>query len=81
MVYEFFYKAKAEPDRNYDITYCIIKENNSYYIESSIDGSHISETASLGNCGEEKAVFLAKLMAKKSVRPLHIEDIISDLRF
>lgn len=81
MVYEFFYKAKAEPGRNFDITYAVAKEGKAYYLESFISGSNKKESSFLGNCGEEKANKIARLLAEKAVRPLHIDDIISDLRF
>ena len=81
MVYKFFYKAKAEPERNFDITYAVAKEGNAYYLESFINGSGKKESSFLGNCKEEKATEIAKLLAEKAVRPLHIDDIISDFRF
>ena len=81
MVCKVFFKAKEEPERHFDITYCVCEEKGCYYIESFINGKSGIEKAFLGNCGEEKAVSVARLLAEKSVRPLHIEDIITDMRF
>ena len=53
MVYEFFYKAKAEPGRNFDITYAVAKEGKAYYLESFINGTE-----------KKKALFL-EIAAKK----------------
>ena len=76
---KFFSKQKKNPK---DIsTSPVCEEKGCYYIESFINGKSGTEKAFLGNCGEEKAVSVARLLAKKSVRPLHIEDIITDMRF
>lgn len=81
MVYRAIYSAKKEKNRNYDIIYCVINDKKSYYIESYINGKGEHELAFLGNCTEEKAEALARLFAENAVRPMHIEDIISDIRF
>lgn len=81
MVYRAIYSAKEENDRNYEITYCIINDTDSYYIESYINGKGKVELSFLGSCSEEKAESLVHLLAENSVRPVHIDDIISDLRF
>ncbi|MBQ7873859.1 MAG: hypothetical protein IJ306_01670 [Oscillospiraceae bacterium] len=81
MMYLSVYKAKHEPDRNYDIIYSVTEKSGSFYIEAHIEGSFVCETAALGSCGEKKANELAHLLAEKAVRPVHIEDIISDMRF
>lgn len=81
MMYKSVYKAKNEPDRNYDIIYLIKEKNGAFYIEAHIEGSSVYETAALGSCGEKKAEELAHLLAEKAVRPVHIEDIISDMHF
>lgn len=81
MVYETIFTAKDLSDGNFDITYCVINDKNSYFIESYICGSDKHESSFLGSCGKEKAKNLAHTLAEKAVRPIHIEDIISDLRF
>lgn len=81
MIYEAVFKAKSEPDRNFDIIYYLGKEENDYYIESGIAGKTDFETVFLGNCKIEKAEKIIKILAEKSVRPLHIENIISDMMF
>ena len=81
MEYLAFYKAKTDPDRNFDICYCVFKDENSYGIESFICGGNFNEKASVGICGEKEALKIAEFFAENSVHPLHIEDIISDMRF
>ena len=81
MEYLAFYKTKTDPDRNFDICYCVFKDGNSYGIESFVCGGNFSEKVLLGNCGENRAKNLAGLFAEKAVHPIHIEDIISDMRF
>lgn len=81
MIYEAVFKAKEENDRNFDIIYYLGKEENDYYIESRIEGKTDFETFFLGNCKTERAEKAIKTLAEKSVRPLHIEDIISDMMF
>ena len=81
MIFETVFKAKNEAGRNFDIIYYLGKEENDYYIESRIEGKSDFETVFLGNCGIKKAEKVLKLLAENSVRPLHIEDIISDIRF
>ena len=81
MIYEGFYTAKHEPKRNYEITYCIEKDKGSYFIESYINGGKIYSPVFIGSCGYATAKRLAQFLAKNSVHPLHIEDIISDMRF
>ncbi len=80
-MYTACFKAKEEDDRDFDISYRIIEENKSYYIECSIDGSNTSIVSSIGNCGNDTAEKLAALLAERALRPLHLEDIISDMRF
>lgn len=81
MKYLSVYKSKKEPDRDFDITYTVAEKAGTFYIESEICGSFICETAVLGNCGEQKADELAHFLSEKAVHPLHIDDIISDMRF
>lgn len=81
MIYEAVFKAKSETDRNFDIVYYLGKEGSDYCIESRIEGKTDFETVFLGNCGIEKSEKAIKILAENSVRPLHIEDIISDMRF
>ncbi len=81
MNYKSFFNAKDGPNRNFDIKYVICEENDSYHIEAFVEGGRFFEKAFIGNCGEEKATELVKLFAKKDVHPVHIEDIISDMRF
>ncbi len=81
MEYTAFYKAKSNPERNFEISYCVMKIDNSFCIESSVDGGTFSEISYIGNCKEEYAEKLAELFAEKGVHPVHIEDIISDMVF
>ena len=81
MIYEGFYKAKPEPKRKYEITYCIEKDDGSYFIEAYINGGKSYSPVFIGSCDYSKAKKLVQYLAKKSVHPLHIEDIISDLNF
>ena len=81
MKYVAFYSSKAETDRNFDISYCVFKDEISYGIESSVCGGNFSKKAYLGICGETEALKIAEIFAKNSVHPLHIENIISDMRF
>lgn len=80
-MYKSVFMAANEPNRKFDIIYRVTEENDSFYIESFIGGGKEYEKCSLGNCGLEKAEKLALLFAKNSVRPMHIEDIISDMHF
>jgi len=80
-MYKAVFKAANELCRNYDITYIVDEDNGTYFIEAFIEGTDIFEKAALGNCGLDKAEETAMIFAEKSVRPIHIEDIISDLRF
>ena len=80
MKYLNVFEAKEEPGRNFDIIYCLCKEENSFCIESYIPGGSSFEKAFLGNCGEEKAEQITLFLAKNAVRPIHIENIISDMR-
>ena len=79
MKYTVFYEAKANQSRNFDIIYGVFKNEDSFGIESFIGGGDFYEKASLGNCGENEAIKIAKLFAEKTVHPVHIEDIISDM--
>jgi hypothetical protein len=81
MEYLAVFKVKADPDRNFDISYFVFKDENSFGIESFAEGKNFSEKVIIGNCGEEKAKSVAKFLAENGVHPLHIEDIISDMRF
>ena len=81
MKYVAFYKAKADSDRNFDINYTVFKEESSYGIESFVCGGRFHGKVCIGNCKENEAKQLALFFAKKGVHPLHIEDIISDIRF
>ncbi len=75
------YKSTKELDRNFSIAYTVIEENGDYYLEAETEGGSFSEKACIGSCGDEKAERLAMLFAKEGVHPLHIEEIISDMRF
>ena len=81
MEYVAVYKAKADSNRNFDISYSIFKEGNSYGIESFVCGGRFHEKVCIGNFKENKVKQLALFFAEKGVHPLHIEDIISDMRF
>ena len=81
MEYIASYITKADPDRNFDISYSIFKEENSYGIESFICGGRFHEKVYVGNCNENEIKQLALFFAEKGVHPLHIENIISDMRF
>ena len=81
MKYIEFYRAKAAPNRKFEIVYAVIEEKNSFCIEAFIEGGFFSEKAFIGNCGEEKAKNIAGLLAEKGVHPVHIENIISDMMF
>ncbi len=80
-MYTACFKAKEEADRKFDISYRIIEENKSYYIECSIDGSHTKSVASIGSCGIDAAERLGVLFAEEALRPWHLEDVVSDMRF
>lgn len=79
MKYIAFFKAKTEFGRNIDISYCIVEKENSFFIESFIEGGSFFEKACIGNCSEEKAEEIVKLFAEKGAHPVHIEDLISDM--
>ncbi len=81
MEYKAFFKSGQNLFRSFDVKYDVFEDCGSYYIESFVPGGNFSEIVFLGNCGEEKATETAKLFAEKGVHPLHIEDIISDMRF
>ena len=81
MEYVAVYKAKADSNRNFDISYSIFKEGNYYGIESFVCGGRFCEKTFIGNSYEEKVKQLAAFFAEKGVHPVHIEDIISDIRF
>ncbi len=63
-----------------DICYYVMKAEDFYYIEANVAGGFFSERAAAGN-SEEKSLETARLFAEKSVHPVHIEDILSDLHF
>ncbi len=63
------------------ISYSVEKENGDYFIEAETLGGSRREKAFLGRCGENLAVKTAILFAERAVNPLHIEDIVSDMRF
>lgn len=81
MKYIAFYKAKDDPKRNFCISYAVCEDNNSFIIKSFVEDGSFSEKAFIGNCGKEKAKEIAKLFAEKGVHPIHIENIISDMKF
>ena len=74
------YKAKNEDNRDYDISYNVIKEENCFMIECYVDGSNKYSISSIGKCTVSSAENIAKCLAAESVRPVHLEDIISDMR-
>jgi len=80
-MYTAIFKAKEEEGREFDISYRIIEEDKGYYIECSIDGGATKTVASIGNCGNETAERLGNLFAREALRPCHLEDVISDMRF
>ncbi len=80
MKYKAFFVAKSEPDRKFDIKYCVCEKDGSFYIESFVEGGIFSEKVLIGNSEEEKALKIAKLFAEKGVHPVHTEDIITDMR-
>ena len=75
------FEAKEEPERNYDIIYRIDRIDEKYYIESEICGGKDLTKAYIGDLCERKAVRTAELLARNSVRPVHIKDIIEDILF
>lgn len=81
MEYRSFFKTEIEPDLSKGVFYAVFEDSGSYYIECRISGGKYNEKIFLGSCGEEKAENIAHLLAVKKVHPLHIEDIISDMRF
>ncbi len=81
MEYLAVYRTKADRKRNFEIGYRVFKEENSYGIESFICGGSFYEKAVIGNCCEEKAEKIVMFFAEKGVHPLHIENIILDMRF
>ena len=81
MEYIEFFKAKTDFDRSFDVCYSVFKEDNSYGIESFVCGGRFYEKVCVGNHEENEVKNLALLFAEKGVHPLHIEDIISDMRF
>lgn len=81
MNYKLIFKSGPHLCRNIGISYSVCEDKGCYFIESFIEGGAFYEKVCLGNCKKEKAVFLAKLFAEKGVHPLHIDDIISDMRF
>ena len=81
MEYVAVYKTKADYNRIFDISYSIFKEGSSYGIESFVCGGRFHEKVCVGNCNENEVKQLAMFFAEKGVHPLHIENIISDMRF
>ena len=81
MEYIASYKTKANPKRNFDTIYLVFKDRNCYGIESFVCGGRFHEKAYVGNCKENEVKKLAMFFAEREVHPLHIEDIISDMRF
>ena len=75
------FKSMNEPCRNFSISYTVFENDGDYYIKAETEGGNSSECAFIGSCGEEKAAALGHFLAEKAVRPVHIEDVISDLRF
>lgn len=78
-MYKIVLQAKRESQRKFEISYFLLEEENSYYIESFIEGSFSSEISYLGNCKGEKAEEILHLLAEKAVRPVHLDDVISDI--
>lgn len=81
MEYKAFFKSGQNLFKNFDVKYAVFEDKGSFFIESEICGGFFREISFLGNCSEEKATETVKLFAEKGVHPLHIEDIISDMRF
>ena len=74
------YKAKDEANRDYDISYNVIKEENCFLIECYVDGGREHCLSSIGKCSVSDAENIAKRLAAGALRPVHLEDVISDLR-
>lgn len=79
MIYKEFFHAPCEYDRNFDIIYRLGIKEDCFFIESAIEGGLYEASVCLGSCFEDKAEEICILLAKNSVRPIHIEDIISDI--
>lgn len=80
MKYRCFFTSKADENRNFDIKYAVCEDNGCFFIESFIEGGTFSERAVIENQKESGAESVAKLLAQKAVHPLHIEEVISDMR-
>lgn len=74
------YKAKNEDGRDYDISYNVIKEENCFMIECYVDGGNEYNISSIGKCTAFAAENIAKYLAARALRPIHLEDVISDMR-
>ena len=75
------FKAKEENDREFDISYWVTEENKDYCIECSVDGGNRKRVAFLGSCGPDAAERLAHFFAANALRPAHLEEVVSDMRF
>lgn len=80
-MYTACFTAKEEDGRDFDISYRVKKEENSFYIECSVEGGGTPFVAALGSCKEDAAEKLALFFAQNALRPLHLEDVISDMHF
>lgn len=80
-MYTACFKAKEETYRKFEISYIVDESDKSYCIECFIDGGSAHCSASIGNCGQEAAEKLAMLLAKNALRPWHLEEVVSDMRF
>lgn len=80
-MYTACFKAKEETDRKFEISYIVDERGKSYCIECFINGGAASCSASIGSCGRETAEQLAAFLAAKALRPWHLEEVISDMRF
>lgn len=80
MEYKNFYRSAAENNR-FSIIYSVCEDNNGFFIESSIEGGHFCEKVFIESHNEARAEKIARLFAEKGVHPVHIEEIISDMRF
>ncbi len=80
MKYRSVFTSKADKNRNFDIKYVLCEDNGCFFIESFIEGGTFFEKAVIENQSEDKAENIARLLAQKAVHPLHIEEVISDMR-
>ena len=74
------YKAKEEDGRDYDISYNIIKEENCFLIECYVDGGSRKSVSPIGKRSASAVEKIVEDLAANAIRPIHLEDVISDMR-